>query len=1037
VSNLEELSFVNIFILPVGFKILVKNDSSVGNLWTIYIKDVVSYEWAANTSYTRGDVILYNGRSFSAIEDFTSGPDFNTTYLQEYIVQDKWVLIKVQSYNTADYWDFADWYSADFDKSTRPTYIVDTTADLSRLPLKSGETVKVRDNGRGKWFIIQVYPNVVNTVAIQDGTIQLSDSLYDLATAGMGFDAGPFDSTRFDQNPSIEIRQILETLRSSIFINQLDTSFLDLFFVFVNYILDEQKYVDWVFKTSFITVMQKIKGFTQPAIYVKENQDFFKQYIEEVKPYKTTLREYVLDYENNDNYNGYVSDFDVPSIYDNILKTYRSPSGEFINDAIALQQPQYQDWLYNYTYTIESIDVVLGGTGYVTAPNVTITGSTIGNDAVARALVTNGVVTKIEVIYSGSNYITTPVIAIESTTGTGAKARANVSNNLIRNIKTTLAYNRYTYGTSVIEWAPGVAFVQGDIIAYNGVAYIVNQAFTSTAIFSATYLTIYPVEKLLTANDRIQAYYQPEIGQPGKDFSLLQAGISYPGVSVDGPTFSETGGFDVANFDAAPFDPLEIDSDGTYVISSSILDTTITSNFTDTILGTKPEDIIVDGGAFVYDHYREWAASTFYDQGDLVSYNNTVYYAANAFTSSSTFSSENLTTYSMGPYASHGPEELVTGRVFDTLDLKVYTLAANAVSSSFTDWQRTEGIVVGEIAVIDGGAGYDPSNTSVILSGGAYYSAATAQAIIGANGSITSIEVINHGAGYYETPTVRIIGANTAPAVTGITMQLSSLAYSSIAYRIFKDMNDSYSYVRLNGSAEAVLTSNLTYNSTEIHVDNAQLLPQPSPNGDPGIVYINGERIVYYSKNNSANTLGQLRRGTAGTAIVNHYVGDLVLDGGQTQHVLESGNYTWTPNVADPGVTTRYTGNVTVSTASNVVAGNGSLFNIEFKTGTSIYTNSGDFIGNIGNVISNVSATLTSNSAITSSNTSIVSLYTFQADVPYIRTNLWYTPDSYALIDDAGVTLDILTESGNPTNGLGLFNANTIQVAFLKQGLIQ
>jgi hypothetical protein len=161
------------------------------------------------------------------------------------------------------------------------------------------------------------------------------------------------------------------------------------------------------------------------------------------------------------------------------------------------------------------------------------------------------------------------------------------------------------------------------------------------------------------------------------------------------------------------------------------------------------------------------------------------------------------------------------------------------------------------------------------------------------------------------------------------------------------------------------------------------------------------------------------------------------LDGGQTQHVLESGNYTWTPNVADPGVTTRYTGNVTVSTASNVVTGNGSLFNIEFKTGTSIYTNSGDFIGNIGNVISNVSATLTSNSAITSANTSIVSLYTFQADVPYIRTNLWYTPDSFALIDDAGVTLDILTESGNPTNGLGLFNANTIQVAFLKQGLIQ
>jgi hypothetical protein len=42
VSNIEELGYINIIIQPTGYAILVTNDSTVSNLWTIYTKHIFS-----------------------------------------------------------------------------------------------------------------------------------------------------------------------------------------------------------------------------------------------------------------------------------------------------------------------------------------------------------------------------------------------------------------------------------------------------------------------------------------------------------------------------------------------------------------------------------------------------------------------------------------------------------------------------------------------------------------------------------------------------------------------------------------------------------------------------------------------------------------------------------------------------------------------------------------------------------------------------------------------------------------------------------
>ena len=829
VGTYAELLFLDVLMLPVGYKVLVDKDETVSNLWTIYTKQS----------------------------------------------DNSWLLSRVQSYRTSDYWEFVDWYAPGFNSSVKPNYTVNTFADLSNIALKSEDIVKIKNNGKGKWVLVQVFPNIVTTIGIESGTIALTDNLYNLADNGMGFDNDNFGASRFDQSPGIELRKILQALKEDIFINELSQDFVNLFFVFVYYVLNEQKYTDWIFKTSFIDVLHKFKGLDQPQIYNKDNLTYYQQYIEEVKPYRTTIREYVTGYTGSDNFNGYTSDFDVPAYYDNVLHQYRSPSGDFVQDTIALQGPEYYDWLMSYPSVIASIDVVDGGSGYTVEPQVTITGSTIGNNAVARALISNGVVSKIEVLYSGSNYIQQPVITVSGGNGSGARVYARLQNETVRKLKTTLVYDRYTFNTTVQIWEPYTLYNQGDIITYKHVAYIANNTFTSGATFNGNNLSVYPSNKFNNANDRIQAYYDPGIGSIGKDLSLLQSGINYPGVTVEGPLFTDSGSFDVAAFDESAFDPSEIDADGQYVISGSLLDTKLdgggwtVGKQLSGATGIDPGEILVDGGEYI------------------------------------------------STYGSYAPEELLPGRVFDTLNMNVYTLAVIPSTADYRAWANTKAFYVANITVIDGGAGYSRTGTTISVTGGGSKVSVTAQAAatFDANGTITSINVITNGLGYTETPTVLITGANTSPARASLGVApydvTVGIPISTFGYRISKSLNSmyitantaygdsnvAYDFYKISSVASTTLAQDLTLTANTIVVTDSSVLSDPSPaDAMPGVVYINGERITYWQKFNSNNTLSQIRRATAGTGAKAHAAGSTVWDTGSSLLVPQSGITTYTSN---------------------------------------------------------------------------------------------------------------------------------------------
>jgi hypothetical protein len=183
------------------------------------------------------------------------------------------------------------------------------------------------------------------------------------------------------------------------------------------------------------------------------------------------------------------------------------------------------------------------------------------------------------------------------------------------------------------------------------------------------------------------AYYQPRADMPARDLNQLFDGIEYPGVQVQGPRFdsNNTLNTDVLQFFASnqsikttnlpAFNFTRQDllpgqlftltgttyNDGQWTIrtqkdniitvvganvgqfvsneaagamatikffnqsSPLFLDTVVESNYVDTALGLRPEDINIDGGQYI------------------------------------------------DTYSSHAPQELVPGRIFDSLNMQVYT----------------------------------------------------------------------------------------------------------------------------------------------------------------------------------------------------------------------------------------------------------------------------------------------------------------------------------------------------------------------------
>jgi hypothetical protein len=461
VDTIEELGYIDTSALSTGYRVLVNSDSTYSGKWSIYA-------WA--------------GTAWAIATRDDGSP---------------WV----QLYKTNLFWSFADWYNPSFDPTTTINVTVANNLEFGKLTLEPNTYVKVLDTGNGKFVIYYIDSTLTKTtVGIESGTIQLPGAEANI--------------------PSRELRQILTSLQKEIFINDLANDYNEIFFTIIKYILTEQKNVDWVFKTSFISATQSIRKLQQFPSYIADNQNFYLDYINEVKPYRTVVREFVVDYVGNDAYNSDITDFDLPPYYDANLSVYRSPSGEQSYDAAKLTSGVYSQWNNHYKYQVVDTIIENSGSGYLIPPEIVISGGG-GSGATAYAtLGNNGVLSDIVITNAGKGFTSIPTITINGT-GSGAKARAvlrnlydgnNAGHNLVRSLGITIKYDRVTYAN--ISY-PGV-IVDGNTFIGNVFDATISSRYTSS-------LGVNPSDIIVDGGDYVGPFssYAPEELIPGRMYDSL------------------------------------------------------------------------------------------------------------------------------------------------------------------------------------------------------------------------------------------------------------------------------------------------------------------------------------------------------------------------------------------------------------------------------------------------------------------------------------------------------------------------------------
>jgi len=426
-------------------------------------------------------------------------------------------LIKNQTSNTKKFWTTKEWYASGFSSNLTINFIVDQYNAIAQLGIKSGDVIKVLTKHGFEIYYFDT-PNDSRLIGLEYGTIEFLENIWDQTQ--IGFDSTATDQEGFDGNNSIEIRQILYALRYEILTGSLENIFNQMIFVLINYILSEQNNVGWAFKTSFIRVIHNIRALEQTPNFIKDNQNYYVDYINEVKPYRTKIRDYVLSYSNLDVGKIKSTDFDLPSSWDGDLKMYRSPSGEYpVKDGQSLLQPQYQDWRNNLHYSIESIKIVNPGLGFLLPPSIKIVsldGFGSGATAIATINPNNGSLASIRVTNPGSGYVSTPLIMVNGD-GFMAELVPVMTNKKIRSFKIVLKFDRISYTTQVTEWLPNKFYKFGSLVSYQGQGYRANTNVPAFELFNYSLFSRISDSDYISANDRIASIYRPDYYQSSKE----------------------------------------------------------------------------------------------------------------------------------------------------------------------------------------------------------------------------------------------------------------------------------------------------------------------------------------------------------------------------------------------------------------------------------------------------------------------------------------------------------------------------------------
>lgn len=508
-----------------------------------------------------------------------------------------WNRIISQSFDTTAYWEYLDWYADGYTEFTEIDYVIDQSFSLQTLSDDLGDVVKILTVGTGGWLLLEKiddqdtvdYTVNYKTIGKQNGTIQFKSELYNLQNSQVGFDSQSYDTKFFDSQPIEEVRIILNTIRNKIFTDDLEVEYNKLFFASLRYVFSEQGYVDWAFKTSFVKARHNVGDLKEKITFQNDNLESYEEYLREVKPYKTKLREYLSTYDKMESSSSVVTDFDLPPAYDPIRKTISPVSvkvinGTLVGDSVNSYPNRY--WLENATYQVVAVGISDPGNGYITAPVIEIQSESGSGATAAASLGPNGTIASVTIINPGSGYLTVPRVIINGATRTGGRSAvlaAEIGNSLVRNIHSVVKFDRISGSFLITQLNQSERFVgtgsrtQFDLkypmdmrtntieITINGVVVLGSQYTYENILdrnngydrYNGRINFVLPPDnlreiiinykksiRLLSAADRINLFYNPETGQIGKDIAQLMDGVDYGGVEVKSYGFVGPEGWD-------------------------------------------------------------------------------------------------------------------------------------------------------------------------------------------------------------------------------------------------------------------------------------------------------------------------------------------------------------------------------------------------------------------------------------------------------------------------------------------------------------
>ena len=684
-----------------------------------------------------------------------------------------WFRRSIQDYDVTQYWDYVDWYAEGYNEFTEIDEVIDQTYQLTSLDNTIKSVVKIKNVGTGGWLLLEKINNedtsdyTVNykTIGRENGTIQFKDTLYDYGKNTVGYSNRSFDSFFYDNNPAKELRIILDTIKDNLFVSDLRVNYNQLFLASLRYILSEQNSVDWMFKTSFVNATHNLGELFQDITFNADNLDNYKEYVEEVKPFKTNIREYVSAYEKTEPTNTSISDFDLAPIYDSFSNSIQASSA-YVSNGVATglddsfdEHPRKQ-WLDNYGYQIKEILISDAGEGYTYKPVVKII-SDVGTGATAEAFLGYGKVTKVKITNPGTGYTKAPTILIEgplSDNGRLATATAVLGNSVVRTPSIRIKFDR-TAGTYFIEdlfetetftgsefesrfdlkWPMDIntkkvkVYLDGieqlrstytfENLENTDAGYTRSQGrvifTTPPALNTSIVVEYYKPLDMLGAEDRIKHAYNPLTTMFGNDLAQLMTGVDYGGVEIRGFEFETAAGWDSQGWYTDTWDtfssvfedeiftadestvavelsqPLEQDivynvyrksagaeiavrlddpdfDAGTPSNTDAIMNSITGDGVTDVIDLTQYGILLLDGDTLIVRKITSEGVANI----DTESYDQQLSGGDLAYTTATGKNAEDIVVDGDGfqsVAAQGGPEELVPGQVYDTLDIKVYT----------------------------------------------------------------------------------------------------------------------------------------------------------------------------------------------------------------------------------------------------------------------------------------------------------------------------------------------------------------------------